>query len=194
MSWKRASYGGSRYRRKRGRRGEGSDSTFRQSSPEASTVDPAKVEAIARSAAESVGLDVLAARVSGSGHLRLIVENATAPLTVSDCAAASRAVADSLRAAGIDPGSLAIEVESPGIDRPLLRPADFERFRGCQVTVSLRESRNGRRNFTGPLIARDAASGDVTVQVLDEAEPETFRGTEIREVRLRPPFKERPAE
>jgi ribosome maturation factor RimP len=105
-------------------------------------------------------------------------------VTIADCATASRAVEEGLRAIRVEPGSLQIEVESPGADRPLTRPQDFERFAGQRVTVTLREAREGRRNFTGPLLGY--AQGDVTIQVLDEAVPETFKAADIREVRLHP--------
>jgi ribosome maturation factor RimP len=151
----------------------------------------ARIEAIARGAAEGAGLEVVRAAASPQRRLRVMVDRPDFAITIGDCESASRAVADALRTAGLDPGRFEIEIESPGADRPLTRPEDFERFRGAQVTVTLRVARDGRRNFTGPLLGW--AGGDVTVHVLDEKAPETFLAAEIREVRLHPPI-ERPGE
>lgn len=154
--------------------------------------DPDRIAAAARAAVEAIGFQVIFARTSPNRRVVVMVDRRDGgPVTVADCEIASRAVEGALRALGHDPGAFFIEVESPGADRPLTSPEDFVRFRGVQVTVTLRESREGRRNFTGLLVGYD--NGDVTVHVLDEAAPETFRGPEIREVRLHPKV-ERPAE
>jgi ribosome maturation factor RimP len=152
-----------------------------------------RVEGEARRAIEGAGFEVVLARASANRRLVVMVERPDrAPVTVGDCASANRAIEEGLRAAGVDPGAYDIEVESPGADRPLTRPEDFARFQGARITVSLREARDGRRNFTGPLVAYSA--GDVTVHVLDEPEPSTFRAAEIREVRLHPEPEKPPPE
>lgn len=144
-----------------------------------------RAESVARAAAEVAGYGVIVARASHTRRLRVMIERADgAAVTIADCAAANRAVEAALRAASMDPGDFEIEVESPGADRPLTREADFARFRGERVTVSLREGREGRRNFTGTLLG--FAAGDVTLHVLDEGAPETFLAKDIREVRLHP--------
>jgi ribosome maturation factor RimP len=144
-----------------------------------------RAEALAREAAERAGFGVVLARASANRRLRVMLDRPEgAAVTIDDCAIANRAIQAALTAAGLDPGNFEIEVESPGADRPLTREEDFVRFRGERVTVSLREAREGRRNFTGTLVG--FAGGDVTVHVLDEDAPETFPAREIREVRLHP--------
>jgi len=49
------------------------------------------------------------------------------------------------------PGSYLLEVSSPGLDRKLSRPADFERFTGSRVKIMTREPVNGNRHFDGRL-------------------------------------------
>jgi ribosome maturation factor RimP len=126
-------------------------------------------------------------------------------VTVRDCERASRTIGAAIRSLDLDPGAFDLEVESPGADRPLTREVDFERFRGQQVTVTLREAREGRRNFTGALIGfvavpgspksfASGGGGDVTLHVLDTPEPETFRAADVKEVRLHPDLKSRPSE
>ena len=48
-------------------------------------------------------------------------------------------------------GSYLLEVSSPGLDRELLRPADYERFVGSRVKLTTREPVNGNRSFEGRL-------------------------------------------
>jgi len=57
--------------------------------------------------------------------------------------------------------SYALEVSSPGLDRPLTKPEHFRRFLGSQVRVRTREDIDGRRSFTGTLTAADERSVSV---------------------------------
>jgi ribosome maturation factor RimP len=68
-------------------------------------------------------------------------------ITLADCEAASRQLQRAFEVEGIDYGRL--EVSSPGLDRRLKTAADFERFAGREVDVSLRELVNGRRHIVG---------------------------------------------
>ncbi len=145
-----------------------------------------RVVAAIRAAVEAAAFEVVSARTFSNFQVRLLIDGpGGAAVTVADCERASRTAIEAVRGLGLDPGSFEFEVASPGADRPLTRPVDFVRFRGQAVTVTLREPREGRRNFTGPLLARSDA-GDVTVHVLDEPEPETFGAAGIKEVRLHP--------
>lgn len=60
----------------------------------------------------------------------------------------------------------ALEVSSPGLDRPLVRPEHFARFVGCLVRIRTGRPLDGRRNFTGRLTAADA----VAVRIESEGE------------------------
>jgi ribosome maturation factor RimP len=107
---------------------------------------------------------------------------------VDDLIALTRALNAAFEAAGLDPGEFNIEVISPGIDRPLIRDADFERFAGEQVHVKTKEKReiDGRRNYKGPLVGLDD-DGRIVVRNPDEPEePWRFTRDEVREVRLVP--------
>lgn len=59
----------------------------------------------------------------------------------------------------------ALEVSSPGLDRPLTKPEHYERFRGSRVRVRTQEPLDGRRNFTGVLVS----AGADAIGVEDEA-------------------------
>lgn len=76
-------------------------------------------------------------------------------LTLDDCAAVSRAVSALLDVEDLVPGAYTLEVSSPGIDRPLVRLNDFDRFAGFEAKVELARPLDGRRRFRGRLRGTD---------------------------------------
>jgi len=74
-----------------------------------------------------------------------------AGVTINDCARISRRVEDILDAEDLIPFPYVLEVSSPGADRPLSRPAHYDRFRGERVTIRMDEAYGPRRQFTGVL-------------------------------------------
>lgn len=159
-------------------------------------LDPIEVAKIAehvRKAVELAGLDVVLVRIFPDRRVRVMIDVLDGGVVkIADCERASRAAEAGLVVAEVDPGTFELDVESPGADRPLTRDVDFARFKEQQVTVTLKEDRDGRRNFTGKLLGHE--KGDVRVHVLDEPEPETFLAAAIKEVRLHPDLKMKPRE
>jgi len=85
--------------------------------------------------------------------LQVMAERADrAPMTVEHCAEISRAVSAILDVADPIAGTYRLEVTSPGLDRPLTRRADFERFRGFEARVETEVAIDGRRRFRGRLL------------------------------------------
>ncbi|HXC92018.1 MAG TPA: ribosome maturation factor RimP [Stellaceae bacterium] len=82
-----------------------------------------------------------------------------APMTVDDCASISRSVSALLDVADPIAGGYTLEISSPGIDRPLIRPEDYERFTGHQARIELNEPVGGRKRFRGRLLG--LAEGDI---------------------------------
>ncbi len=147
------------------------------------------IETAVREAAEGIGFDVIDLKVAGR-TLRAKIDRAEGlgAVTVEDCATTSRAIEAALRRIEYDPGTFRIVVESPGVERPLTRPRDFERFKGERVQVTLKEKRDGQRHFTGALVAR-SAEGDVTLRMGeggDAGAEMTFRAPDVKGVRLAP--------
>jgi ribosome maturation factor RimP len=104
-------------------------------------------------------------------------------VTVEDCERVTRQLQHVLEVEAVSYERL--EVSSPGLDRPLKRPADYQRFAGHEVNVTLKEAFKGRKNYRGLLTAagegwRLALSGDKAEQALD------FQLDEVREARLVP--------
>lgn len=104
-------------------------------------------------------------------------------VTVEDCERVTRQLQYVLEVEAVPYQRL--EVSSPGLDRPLKRPADYERFAGHEVELTLKEPFNGRKNFRGTLLAADegwrlALAGDKAERALD------FNLDEVRAARLVP--------
>ncbi len=94
----------------------------------------------------------------GGNILRLTIDK-PGGVTLDDCVDISRTVSDILDVHDPIPASYNLEVSSPGINRPLVRPADFERFSGEKVFVKTEVPFRSRRRFKGILRGRqdDAA-------------------------------------
>jgi ribosome maturation factor RimP len=76
-------------------------------------------------------------------------------MTVDDCAAISRSVSALLDVSDPIAGAYLLEVSSPGIDRPLVRPEDYDRFAGFDARIELDEPVDGRKRFKGKLLGRE---------------------------------------
>lgn len=79
-----------------------------------------------------------------------------AAMTVDDCAAISRQVSALLDVADPIADAYTLEVSSPGIDRPLVRPEDYDRFAGFEARIELSAPLGGRKRYRGRLLGRAA--------------------------------------
>jgi len=117
---------------------------------------------------EDMGFELVQVRMVGGARrtLQIMVEplDRSRGMTVDDCADLSHAISAVLDVADPIVGAYALEISSPGIDRPLVRLADYERFAGHVANIELRRSVDGRRRFKGRIIAV-AADGGVTLSV-----------------------------
>src|SRR5215468_8853662 len=116
--------------------------------------DEERVQAIAERVAATSGLEVVEIELRGGGKSRMlrVFIDKPAGVTHEDCANFSREFGTILDVEDAVPGaSYVLEVSSPGLDRKLTRPADFERFAGNRVKLMTREPVNGSRHFEGRL-------------------------------------------
>lgn len=114
----------------------------------------AEVEALIAPALEAMGFDIVRVLLSGGDRLRLQImaeRRADGGMNVDNCAEVSRAVAAILDVEDPIDQAYTLEVSSPGIDRPLTRLADFERFSGFEGRVEMVNPIDGRRRFSGRL-------------------------------------------
>ena len=117
---------------------------------------------VAEATVTGMGFELVDARATGGGRFLAIFIDRPGGITVDDCAEVSRQLSRVFEVEGIDYERL--EVSSPGLDRPLRKPADFERFAGSRVDVKMRvPDATGRKRFTGLL--KSATDGIAVVEV-----------------------------
>jgi ribosome maturation factor RimP len=87
------------------------------------------------------------------------------PMTVDDCTEISRSVSALLDVADPIAGAYMLEVSSPGIDRPLTRPEDYDRFTGFEAKLELGRPLDGRKRFRGRILGR----ADDHVRLVDDS-------------------------
>lgn len=143
--------------------GSASDRFFRESGLAASLaelVEPALID---------LGFRLVRVEVSGRDGktVQIMAERADGTMTVDDCELVSRQLSPLLDANDVVEGSYRLEVSSPGIDRPLVRPEDFETWAGHEAKIELKEAVDGRKRFRGRL---DGLEGD-EVRIEVELEP-----------------------
>jgi ribosome maturation factor RimP len=121
-----------------------------------------RVAAIIEPTLQSMGYRLVRVKFTGRS-LQIMAERPDGSMTVDDCAALSRAISPLLDVEDPIPGSYTLEVSSPGIDRPLVRLEDFERWAGHLARVELKAPVNGRRRFRGVI---ESASGNAITLTL----------------------------
>lgn len=124
---------------------------------QASTV-AARVAELAAPITARYGLelvDVEYRREGGRWYLRLFIDKPEG-VGLDDCEAVSNAISPILDEEDFIPQAYFLEVSSPGLERPLKKPSDYERFRGRRVKLTTFTPVNGRKRFTGVLLGHDA--------------------------------------
>ena len=125
-------------------------------------IDPNEIARIIEPSLDAMGYRLV--RLMQTGGLRRPTLQVMAerrdeePMTVEDCAEISRAVSALLDVADPIAGAYMLEVSSPGIDRPLVRPEDYDRFAGFEARIDLSSPLDGRKRFRGRVLGREATS------------------------------------
>jgi ribosome maturation factor RimP len=105
-------------------------------------------------------------------------------VTVDDCEQVTRQLQYALEVEGLDYARL--EVSSPGLDRPLRREADYQRFAGLAVSVTLKQPFEGRKSWQGLLAAADGGGWCLSFKNGKTEQVLAFTLEEVREARLVP--------
>ncbi len=123
------------------------------------------VALLAEPVLEDMGYRLVRVRVTGENGctVQIMAETPEGTLGIADCADISRTLSPLFDIEEPVPGSYHLEVSSPGIDRPLVRAGDFERFAGQHVKIELNELIAGRRRFRGTI--EGAADGEARILV-----------------------------
>ena len=117
-----------------------------------------RVATIVEPALEAIGLRLVRVRISGLAGktVQIMAERPDGTMTINDCEAASRAISAILDVDDPIEGQYHLEVSSPGIDRPLVRPSDFERWSGSVARIDMRTAQaRGRKRFRGTVVGLD---------------------------------------
>ncbi len=114
----------------------------------------ARVGAVAEPVIEQLGYRLVRAKVSAADGctVQVMAERPDGTMTVEDCETISRALSPVLDVADLIERAYRLEVSSPGIDRPLVRKSDFDRYAGHLAKVEMEISVDGRKRFRGLLI------------------------------------------
>jgi len=127
-------------------------------------IDPNEIARIIEPSLDAMGYRLV--RLMQTGGLRrptlqiMAERRDEAPMTVEDCAEISRTVSALLDVADPIADAYLLEVSSPGIDRPLVRPEDYDRFAGFEARVDLVSpldvaGQGARKRFRGRILGRD---------------------------------------
>ena len=122
---------------------------------------PARVAAIAEPVVEQLGYRLVRVKISAADGctVQIMAERPDGTMAVEDCEAVSRALSPVLDMADPIERAYRLEISSPGIDRPLVRKSDFDRYAGHLVKIETEIPIGGRKRFRGQLLgtAGDAA-------------------------------------
>lgn len=148
--------------------------------------DPAEVISVVRELAEPIcnveGMDLIHVeyqRETGGRVLRLYVDK-PGGITLGDCSAVSSQLGDILDLKLETVDAYTLEVSSPGMDRPVSRLSDFEKFKGELAKIKIARPINGQKNFKGIL----SGVTDSNILLKTEKESVTIPFQDIIKARL----------
>src|SRR5207302_5075292 len=122
------------------------------------SIDTNEIARLIEPSLEAMGYRLVRVMQAGGLHrptVQVMAERGDeAAMTVEDCAQISRSISALLDVADPIAGAYMLEVSSPGIDRPLVRPEDYDRFAGFEARIDLGEPLDGRKRFRGRLLGR----------------------------------------
>ena len=117
----------------------------------------ARVAAVVGPVLASLGYRLVRVRVSAFAGctVQIMAERPDGRMNIEDCEIASRALSPMLDVADPIESAYRLEISSPGIDRPLVRRSDFDRYAGHIAHVEMQVPIDGRRRFRGELLGTD---------------------------------------
>jgi ribosome maturation factor RimP len=113
----------------------------------------ATIAALVEPVLEHLGFRLVRVHVMGRDGqtVQIMADRPDGTISIDDCEAISRELSPLLDAHDPLPGSYRLEVSSPGIDRPLVRPSDFETWAGHEAKIELKQPVNARKRYRGVL-------------------------------------------
>ena len=126
----------------------------------------AQIAAIAEPVLDELGFRLVRVVLSGrnGSTVQIMAERPDGMLTVEECAEISRRLSPVLDAHDPIEGQYHLEVSSPGIDRPLVRPSDFVAWAGHEARIELKDLLAGRKRFRGTLAGLEGEEVRIEVE------------------------------
>ena len=135
-----------------------------------------RLSGIVEPATEAAGFELVRLRVTGAKTrtLQVMAERPDGTMSAEDCAQLSRALSPVLEEADPIEDAYTLEVSSPGIDRPLTRLKDYERWEGFAAKIELSQPIEDQKRFKGELAGvEDGPEGQKNVLFDIEGEADT---------------------
>jgi ribosome maturation factor RimP len=112
-----------------------------------------RVSAVATPVLQGMGYRLVRIKITGEAGctVQIMAERPDGSMQIEDCEAISKALSPVLDVADPIDRAYRLEISSPGIDRPLVRRSDFERYAGYLVKIEMAVAHQGRKRFRGTL-------------------------------------------
>jgi ribosome maturation factor RimP len=152
-------------------------------------IEPGRAERVA-SIAEPVlvglGYRLVRVRVSGTAGctVQIMAERPDGTMSIEDCEAVSRALSPVFDVTDPVEGAYRLEISSPGIDRPLVRRSDFDRYAGHAAHIEMTALIDGRKRFRGQLLGTEGDSARIRIADAGDGTDVLLPIEEMSEARL----------
>ncbi len=132
---------------------------------------PARVAAIAEPVIEQLGYRLVRVKISAADGctVQIMAERPDGTMVVEDCEIVSRALSPVFDMADPVDRAYRLEISSPGIDRPLVRKSDFDRYAGHLVKIETEIPIDGRKRFRGLLAGTEGEAARLRLDDKEEA-------------------------
>src|SRR4051794_19182018 len=133
----------------------------------------ARVAVIAAPVLTGMGYRLVRVRISGTSGctVQIMTERPDGSISIEDCESAARALSPVFDAEDPIDREYRLEVSSPGMDRPLVRRSDFERYAGHEVKIEMAVAQDGRKRFRGILNGVDGQAARLRREDAAQGEP-----------------------
>ena len=148
-----------------------------------------KIEQIIEPSLNDMGYEIVRVQIQGAKRktLQVMIDRLDGqPVTITDCTQSSHTISALLEVEDPLQDAYNLEVSSPGMDRPLVKLKDFERFSGESVRLELKFPVEGRRRFQGRL--EGVKDGKVLVHMEDESALSEFEFEDIQKANILPSY------
>jgi ribosome maturation factor RimP len=146
----------------------------------------ARVASIVEPVLAGLGYRLVRIRISGFAGctVQIMAERPDGTMTIEDCEAASRALSPVLDVTDPIEGAYRLEISSPGIDRPLVRRSDFDRYAGHVAHVEMTAPIDGRKRFRGQLLGTDGDNARIRIEGSGDSSDVSLPIDDMSEARL----------